>query len=228
MLQLKPLRLFALFVAGVFLFPFVMQLLFNLLYGNELLGGVSTNVEAVCMLIGYLLAYTATVVYARDYFRFTLSNFFSKVSFRILFLSFLAGLLFTAAIVEVMILIEPPQDFGESTGEYLNGTVLSRAVLILFTALLGPLVEEFVFRAYIFDALKQKYTFATTALISSALFTLPHMPEYYSYWPAGLIIFSLGLLLAYFRKRHDSLLPCIVLHATYNSGLLLLFFIASA
>lgn len=179
------------------------------------------------ILIGYLIAYGLTLYFARDYLSYTFSNLLSKVSPGFIFFAFLAGLIYTALIVMVMIFIEPPQDFGNSTEELLSGTAFSSGVLILFSALLAPIVEEFVFRAYIFDALKQKFAFITTAVISSFLFTLPHMPEYFSYWPAGLIIFSLGLLLAYFRKRTDSLLPCIVLHATYNIGFLGLFFISN-
>jgi len=227
LLELKPIRLFVLFVSGVLFLPLLIEVFFNLIYGNALLDTVSTNVSAISMLFGYLIAYGLVLFYAKDYFDYTLENLVKKVSPRFLFFSFLIGLLFTALIVEIMILIEPPDDFGAGNAELLNGTFLSSAVMILFAALLAPIVEEFVFRAYIFDALKQKFSFAVTACLSSLLFTLPHMLGYYSYWPAAIIIFCLGLLLAYFRKRHDSLLPCIVLHSTYNIGWLVLFFIAA-
>ena len=200
---------------------------FNLAYGNEMFDSVSDNVTAVSMLLGSLAAYAITAYFARDYFKITLNNLFKNLSLKYIFAAFFIGLLFTAVIIELMILIEPPADFGSENEALLTGTLLSRGVLILFIALLAPLVEEFVFRAYIFDAVTQKYSFAITALITSFLFMLPHMLKYYSYWPAAVVIFCLGLILAYFRKRHDSLLPCIVLHATYNCGLLALFFIAS-
>ncbi len=226
-MQLKPIRIFVLFVASVLFLPILVEMGFNIAYGNEVFESVSSNVSAVAMLLGYIAAYAVTIYFARDYFKVTLKNLFKNISPQLIFFAFFAGLLFTVAIVELMILIEPPPEFGSENEALLSGTFLSRGVLILFTALLGPLVEEFVFRAYIFDAVKQKYSFAITAVFTSFIFMLPHMLSYYSYWPAAIILFCLGLLLAYFRKRHDSLLPCIVLHSTYNCGLLSLFFIAS-
>ena len=220
-------RLFVLFVTSVLLLPLLVEMGFNIAYGNEVFESVSANVSAVAMLLGYLAAYAITIYFARDYFKITLKYLFHKLSPKLIFAAFFIGLLFTACILELMILIEPPPEFGSENEDLLSGTLLSRGVLILFTALLGPLVEEFVFRAYIFDAVTQKFSFATTAIITSFLFMLPHMLSYYIYWPAGIILFCLGLLLAYFRRRHDSILPCIVLHSTYNCGLLALFFIAS-
>ena len=207
--------------------PLIIEMGFDLAYGNEIFESISANVSAVAMLLGYLLAYTLTLYFAKDYFLLTINNLFTKLSPKLIFYAFIVGLVFTAVIVEIMIFYEPPDEFGSSNSELLNGTLLSRSILILFTAILAPLVEEFVFRAYLFDALQKKYSFMVTAVVTSFLFTLPHMLEYYIYWPAGVIIFCLGLLLAYFKKRHDSLLPCIVLHATYNCGWLLLFFISN-
>jgi len=219
--------LFVLFITSVILLPILVEIGFNIAYGNEPLESVSANVSAVSMLFGYLLAYGMTLYYAKDYFKVIVKNLFKNVSPSFVFFAFVVGFLFTLLIIQVMIMFEPPENFGSNNEELLSGTFLSSAVFILFSGLLGPVVEEFVYRAYIFDAIKQKYSFLITAIITSFLFMLPHMLEYFTYWPASVVLFSLGLLLAYFRKRHDSLLPCIVLHATYNCGWLALFFIAS-
>lgn len=178
------------------------------------------------MLLGYSIAYFLTYQFAKDYFKITLQNLFGHVPFSHLVFSVIVGLVFTIVIIQVMVFVPPPENFSSTTDDFENGTLFSRSIIILFTCLLGPFFEEFVFRGYIFDALRQKYSFLITALASSLLFTIPHMHNYYTYWPAALVIFSLGMLLAYFRKREDSLLPCLLIHISYNTGLLLLFFAA--
>lgn len=222
--KLKPFRLFFIFVLSALSLPVLFQLGFNTLYQQPPFAELNPNVSGLAMLLSYLIAYGITLYYARDYLKVTFIHLFKRVSvFKLLYAIFI-GILFTAVILVVMIVFEPPADFQTASDELIGGTNFSRFVLILFTAALGPIIEEFVFRGYIFDGLHKYNSFGTTAVASSLLFAIPHLPNYYIYWPATLVIFSLGMLLAYFRKKNDSLLPCILVHASYNSGLLLLFF----
>ena len=212
------------FLLSVLFFPIIVTVGINTLNDQSAFSDLNPNVSALAMLVGYLLAYGLVLYFARDYLRVIFDHLFSNVSIFQMAWAIFIGSLFTLAIALVMILIPPPAEFHGASEELAGGTLISRTILVLFIAALGPIIEEFVFRGYIFDSLSANNSFGTTALATSLLFTIPHLPDYYIYWPAGFVMFTLGMLLAYFRKKHDSLLPCILLHASYNSGLLLLFF----
>ena len=216
--------MFAVFVLSVLFFPLLFTAAFNTVFGEQAFAETTKNVSALTMMLGMLCAYALTLYFAKDYFTICRKGLFKDISFIQILLATLYGLLFAIAVVLMMLYIPPPEDFQKETHDLLTGTFFSVGVVVIFTAILAPAIEEFVFRSYIFDSLSQKLSFPVAAVVSSGMFTLPHLPAYYSYWPAVIVIFCLGVLLAYWRKRNESLLPCIVMHASYNSSLLLLFF----
>ena len=82
----------------------------------------------------------------------------------------------------------------------------------------APWVEEYLFRGLMFRAMFAQWGLARAALMSAAFFTILHP------WPAWPMVFALGAGNALLYARTRSLLPCIVLHATYNAVLLYLSF----
>ena len=104
--------------------------------------------------------------------------------------------------------------------------------IIVVVVLLGPAVEELVFRGAVFNGLYRlggyvskslggpenspravrRISFALAALASSALFALLHLEP--TLLPALLV---LAVALCALFARTGSLLPCFVAHATFNS-----------
>ena len=83
---------------------------------------------------------------------------------------------------------------------------------ILCIVLLGPILEEFVFRRAVMKALLQKYSPAVSILISGLLFGVVHLN------PAQIVNASImGFLLAWIYWRTQSLIPCILIHVLNNS-----------
>jgi membrane protease YdiL (CAAX protease family) len=88
--------------------------------------------------------------------------------------------------------------------------------------LVGPALEEFLFRGAVFaaaakmgaDALRNPSLFAV--LFSAAAFTLVHPPELW------LPIFVLGLILGCVRLHGHGLRDCMLLHMGYNAAVLFL------
>lgn len=80
--------------------------------------------------------------------------------------------------------------------------------------LVGPTIEEFVFRGYLYLVLRQNKGRRFAALISSAVFGIVHGPNA----PA---VFVQSLLYIYFDNQAESLLPSIIGHAAWNGALLL-------
>ncbi len=102
-------------------------------------------------------------------------------------------------------------------------------VLLAFLSLvvLPPLVEEILFRGFIFGGLRKSMKFATAALVTSALFAMPHLLESSGglLWSAGIDTFILSLVLCYLREKTGNLWAGIGLHALKNGLAFYLLFI---
>jgi membrane protease YdiL (CAAX protease family) len=98
--------------------------------------------------------------------------------------------------------------------QYLRGWAdPSRVVLMLvFTCALGPVVEEIVFRGWLFRALDRQWGWKTATLATAIAFGLCH-PSSWIHMAStaiGSVIFTAVLL------RTGSLRACIALHCAYN------------
>jgi len=84
---------------------------------------------------------------------------------------------------------------------------------------LPPLIEETVFRGFVYSGLRTKLKPVVAALITSAVFASLHL-EFGNgkplLWVAALDTFTLSMVLCYLRQKTNSLWPGIVLHALKN------------
>ena len=89
------------------------------------------------------------------------------------------------------------------------------ALSLLLLAVLAPLVEELVFRGLLYGWLAGRWGKNVGWIVSSLAFAAAHTE------PAHIIlVFPLGLLFGWLRKRTNSLLPSLVAHIA-NNGLAL-------
>jgi len=89
----------------------------------------------------------------------------------------------------------------------------------LSLVVLPPIVEEIVFRGFLFTSMRRWSGFLVAALITSFIFALFHLPEGGSSGPlyiAALDTFILSLVLCYVREKTGSLWASITLHAIKN------------
>ncbi len=115
-----------------------------------------------------------------------------------------------------IILIESPLTNALGLEEAVNESnpFASGSVLILFTGcLLGPFVEEMVFRgAMTGSLLAKRYNIIVTLAVPSLLFAAVHLiPELLPFY------FAYGLIAGWFAVRTGSLWPPVVLHVTNNT-----------
>ncbi len=87
------------------------------------------------------------------------------------------------------------------------------AFLATFTA---PLVEEVVYRGILYSAFQRSAGVLTGILITTFLFALVHVPQYWGSPGTIILICLLSLVLTLVRYRTKNLLPCIVLHTLFN------------
>lgn len=87
------------------------------------------------------------------------------------------------------------------------------AFLATFTA---PLVEEVVYRGVLYSAFQRSIGVPTAVLITTFLFALVHVPQYWGSLGTIFLICMLSLALTLIRVRTKNLLPCIALHTVFN------------
>lgn len=95
------------------------------------------------------------------------------------------------------------------------------ALVITFISLviLPPIVEETVFRGFLYTGLRSKMKPILAGLITSLLFASAHLQIGSGkplLWVAAIDTFTLSLVLCYLRQKTDSLWPGIMLHALKN------------
>ncbi|TAH34258.1 CPBP family intramembrane metalloprotease [Candidatus Saccharibacteria bacterium] len=93
------------------------------------------------------------------------------------------------------------------------------ALTFVSLVVLPPIVEETVFRGFIFSGLRGKYRFILAALVTSALFATAHL-EFGNgkplLWIAAIDTFTLSMVLCYIREKTGSIVPTIFIHAIKN------------
>jgi len=88
---------------------------------------------------------------------------------------------------------------------------------VISIAVIAPVVEEIAFRGFIYGGLRNKWGVTVSVLVSSFVFALAH-----SFSVGGSILllgpslFVAGVALALVYERSRSLVPGIVLHASFN------------
>ena len=103
------------------------------------------------------------------------------------------------------------------------------AVFLGVTAIaVAPLVEEVVFRGFIFPVLERRWGPVAAVLLTALMFTSLHVSQLWGSWMAVSLILLVGLALSLVRALTGSLLPVYLLHLAYNTTLCLLSLIAVA
>jgi membrane protease YdiL (CAAX protease family) len=111
--------------------------------------------------------------------------------------------------------VDQKQDLGFGTVAGNSGLLLTFISLVV----LPPLVEETVFRGFVYTGLRNKLAPVWAGLFTSLLFASAHL-EFGTgkplLWVAAIDTFTLSLVLCYLRQKTDSLWPGIMLHALKN------------
>ena len=104
--------------------------------------------------------------------------------------------------------VSEPQNLGVSP----LGSGPEMALVFLVLVVVGPIIEEVVFRGYLYGRLRQqRIAFWPTTLIVSALFALAHWQ-----WNVALDVFVLSIIMCVLRQKTGSLWPSIVVHMLKN------------
>ena len=114
----------------------------------------------------------------------------------------------------------PPDDLSQPIFDaLLAAPLVVKIAWVLMLVILFPVVEEVLFRGFLFTGLAQSWGPTLAGIVTTALFVAVHMPKVLEYWPALLAVTLIGTLTVLIRIRTGSLAPGIAMHCTYNGVL---------
>jgi membrane protease YdiL (CAAX protease family) len=93
-------------------------------------------------------------------------------------------------------------------------------LVVLFGSVPGPILEELVFRGFLFKVVEDAYDASLAVPVTAILFAGLHLSQLGGNWPAFIVIFIVGYLLTVVRRRTGSVVPSMVMHIAYNSTIL--------
>ncbi|AKT38074.1 CPBP family intramembrane glutamic endopeptidase [Chondromyces crocatus] len=93
-----------------------------------------------------------------------------------------------------------------------SGTAIEQATLGLVLVVLGPALEEVLFRGALTRPLLRRYGAPVVIVATAALFAIAHFQPQ-KFLPIGLFGLALGMV----RYASGSILPAMLMHATYNA-----------
>lgn len=125
-----------------------------------------------------------------------------------------ALLLAITSVLRLLMAAVPPSSWEESFfSRMADGSVAA----VLAVCVMAPLLEEMLFRGIVLRGFLRRYPRWQAIFFSALLFGAAHMNIY-----QFVVGFVMGTVLAWLYERTRSLIPCIALHATYNTATLLL------
>jgi membrane protease YdiL (CAAX protease family) len=180
--------------------------------------GLFTIVHQV-LLILFLLGYLAAQL--RLTFR---SPFWRTIGWRPLepgrvprtvrYLGFVGGGFFLALFVQIA-----SAAFGNNAKVPMETLFQDRrtALLLLLTAVfLAPVIEETIFRGYIYPVVARSFGVAAGVVGTGLLFGLLHAPQLWGGWAQITLLVFVGIVFTFARAATRSVLPSYILHFSYN------------
>jgi membrane protease YdiL (CAAX protease family) len=101
--------------------------------------------------------------------------------------------------------------------ERLLSTRSSIVVFVIFGIALAPLLEEIIFRGFLFTALEDVYGVRAAVPVTALLFAGLHVSQLRGNWPAVAVIFLVGYVFTVVRRRSGSIIPSLIMHTAYNT-----------
>lgn len=97
------------------------------------------------------------------------------------------------------------------TNDFTASTVTNPRLTLIALVILPPIIEETVFRGFIFPAFAKKWGVIWGAIISSTLFGFAHLQA-----NVGIYTFVMGMLLCFLYVKLKSIIPGIFFHMLNN------------
>lgn len=102
------------------------------------------------------------------------------------------------------------------------------ALLLMMTGiLLAPIVEETIFRGYIYPVLARSFGVGASVIATGTLFGALHAWQLWGGWWQIALLIVVGIVFTYVRAVSRTVVASYLLHVSYNSVLSIMFVVAS-
>jgi ABC-2 type transport system permease protein len=120
----------------------------------------------------------------------------------------------------------PEQPLGPFVEAAMTGG-LPRLLWGVLAVGVAPVVEEFMFRGVLYGGFSRSWRPAIAGALVTVLFVATHTLYALAYWPAVIAIIGVGVGALSLRVWTASLLPAVLLHATYNALLVVAVYVGA-
>ena len=103
----------------------------------------------------------------------------------------------------------------------------SAFLLMLMGVLIAPLVEETIFRGYIYPVVARSFGIRAGIVITGTMFGLLHAPQLWGGWGQIALLIFVGIVFTAARAISRTVVASYLLHVSYNSFLFIAFLVAS-
>ncbi len=128
-----------------------------------------------------------------------------------------SGVALAIAVASISTLL--PKAEGPVPFEELLQDPVGITLLAIFGVLVAPVVEEMLFRGFIFSVVDRSLGAVAAVISTSLLFSLPHGVQYGWRWQNLLLLTAVGVVFGTVRASTGSVRPSTLLHASYNATL---------
>ncbi len=103
-----------------------------------------------------------------------------------------------------------------SASVFLRGhdTPAAYALYFVLVCVIAPVVEEIIFRGFLYGGLRRLFSPGWAAMVSALAFTGAHLPTPSA---AALLVVALGFALGLLYENTRSIIPCILVHVLHNT-----------
>jgi CAAX protease family protein len=103
----------------------------------------------------------------------------------------------------------------------------STLLLMAMGILVAPLVEETVFRGYLYPLLARSFGIPAGVLVTGALFGLLHAEQLWGGWGQIALLILVGIVFTYVRALTRTVVASYILHLSYNTYLFTAFYLST-
>lgn len=137
------------------------------------------------------------------------------------------GLLILATVIAGQVIGVDTKQQQEIGFEQAKGGAGGLLFVFIGLVVIPPIVEELLFRGFLYGGLRSKLPMVWAVGITSVLFAIPHLfaSSHGLLWIAAIDTFALSLVLCYVREKTGALWACIGIHAVKNSLAFLVVFV---
>lgn len=100
-------------------------------------------------------------------------------------------------------------------------------LLMLMAVTIAPVVEETIFRGYIYPVIARSFGVGASIIVTGTLFGMMHAPQLWGGWGQIALLIVVGIVFTYVRSKTGTVVASYLMHVGYNTFPLIVYAVAS-